>query len=95
MSRHVPRHERWTRLGPNSYRSACGMVRHDKGAWWAEISYRQVPENPATEAPLTWEEHFVRLGPFKRPRNAMIAAEDHTTILQRRHGERVAIGKTV
>jgi hypothetical protein len=31
------------------------------------------------------------LGPFKRPRNAMIAAEDRAVLLKRRLGDRVAI----
>jgi hypothetical protein len=38
-----------------------------------------------------WQERADRLGPFKRPRNAMIAIEDHATLLKRQYGERAEI----
>jgi hypothetical protein len=84
MSRHVPRHERWSQLGPNEYRSGSIAVRYDKGAWWALVSYEQ-REDPA--AP--WRHEDERLGPFKRPRNAMMAAEERVLLLGRRHGDNV------
>jgi hypothetical protein len=31
-----------------------------------------------------------QLGPFKRPRNAMMAAEERLLLLQRQYGERIA-----
>jgi hypothetical protein len=91
MSRHIPRHARWDRRGPNEYRAGGSAVRYERGAWWALISYRRLPADIPTDAALVWEERSDRLGPFKRPRNAMIAAEDHVSILRRRHGDRVAI----
>ena len=49
MSRHVPRHERWSKLGPNEYRSGSTVVRYDKGAWWALVSYRQRDEEASAD----------------------------------------------
>jgi hypothetical protein len=89
MSRHIPRHDRWSQHGPNEYRSGDAVVRFEKGAWWAVLSYRQRPDDEA--APQGWRPRCDHLGPFKRPRNAMIAAEDRLQILKRRHGDRVAI----
>jgi hypothetical protein len=91
MSRHIPRHARWERLGPNEHRSGDLTVRFEKGAWWVLMSYRQLPEGAAATDLDAWERHSDRLGPFKRPRNAMIAAEDRAQILKRRHGDRVQI----
>lgn len=93
MSRHIPRHARWNKLGPSEYTSACGAVRFEKGAWWASVNYRLCIPSPTPNTLLEWEEHSDRLGPFKRPRNAMMAVEQHALILQRRHGEQVVVGK--
>jgi hypothetical protein len=95
MSRHIPRHARWNRQGPNEYRSGDAVVRFEKGAWWAVLSYRQLPEEAAVNDPDGWELHSDRLGPFKRPRNAMIAAEDRAVILKRRHADRVQLDSPV
>ncbi len=91
MSRHIPRHARWDKRGPNEYHAGGAVVRYERGAWWALIGYRQLPPEVSADVLPQWEERADRLGPFKRPRNAMIAAEDHVTLLRRRHGERVAI----
>ena len=64
MSRHVPRHERWSKLGPNEYRSGSAVVRYDKGAWWALVSYRRRDEAAAADAPAAWQDQSERLGPF-------------------------------
>jgi hypothetical protein len=93
MSRHIPRSARWTKLGPNGYNSADSSVRFERGAWWAIITYEQCDPNPPGDALLAWHEHSDRLGPFKRPRNAMIAAEGHAEILRRRHGDCVRFGE--
>ena len=84
MSRHIPRHERWSKLGPNEYHSDSAVVRYEKGAWWALVSYQQ-REDPAGP----WSQEAERLGPFKRPRNAMMAAEERVLLLGRRHGDNV------
>jgi hypothetical protein len=91
MSRHIPRHERWTKLGPNEYTSAAGVVRYELGAWWAFVAYQECDPEPATDALLEWHEHESRVGPFKRPRNAMMAVEEHALLLQRRLGDRIVI----
>jgi hypothetical protein len=67
-------------------------VRFERGAWWAVLTYRQLPEDvPMTAPAAAWVPHADRLGPFKRPRNAMIAAEDRALILKRRHADRVQL----
>ena len=94
MSRHIPRSDRWEKIGPTEHRSADGLrAFFERGAWWAEVSYRLRPEDAPPEALASWEAHADRLGPFKRPRNAMVEAERHATFLQRRHGERIALGR--
>ncbi|HEY8503876.1 MAG TPA: hypothetical protein VIL46_04800 [Gemmataceae bacterium] len=93
MSRHVPRRERWQRRGPGEYRSADGLtVRYEKRAWWAEVAYTLLLPAPSPEGLPAAEPHHDRLGPFRRPRNAMVEAERHATLLRNRHGERVRFG---
>ena len=94
MSRHVPRHERWSKLGPNEYRSGGSAVRYDKGAWWAQVSYRQREGGAGPDAAVVWQDQTERLGPFRRPRNAMIAAEERVLLLGRRHGDNVRFERT-
>jgi hypothetical protein len=85
VSRHIPRHARWSKLGPAEYRSGSAVVRPARGAWWAWVAYSVRDEpTPGEEAP--WQERCDLLGPFKRPRNAMMAAEEHARLLKRRHG---------
>jgi len=40
----------------------------------------------------SWESHDLRLGPYKRPRDAMVALEREVTFLQNRHGEHLRVG---
>jgi hypothetical protein len=94
MSRHIPRHERWSKLGPNEYRSDSAVVRYEKGAWWALVSYRQRDEQAPADGPPVWHDQAERLGPFKRPRNAMMAAEERVLLLGRRHGDNVRFERT-
>jgi hypothetical protein len=91
MSRHVPRRERWSKHGPNEYRTGSAAVRFEKGSWWALLTYRELPLDVSPLELDAWRERFDRLGPFKRPRNAMIAAEDRLVLLKRRLGDRVAL----
>jgi hypothetical protein len=94
MSRHIPRHARWNKRGPSEYTSGPAAVRFSKGAWWAHFSYQERdPALPADHLPV-WHLHSRRLGPFKRPRNAMIAAEQEILLLKRRHGENVRFEPT-
>ncbi len=91
MSRHIPRSARWNKWGPNEYTSATGSVRYERGAWWALIAYRECETDAASGALLEWHERAERLGPFKRPRNAMMAVEERALLLQRRLGDCVAV----
>src|SRR5262245_22984624 len=91
MSRHVPRRERWERRQPTEYRSVERLVvRYEKGAWWADVAYRLLAGGAAPGELANWHRHAERLGPFKRPRNAMVEAERHATALRNRHGGRIA-----
>ncbi len=90
MSRHRSRKERWVALLPTRHRSIEGMiVSYFRGEWWAEIRYRLAAAERSPEGLVVWHSHFDRLGPFKRPRNAMVEAERHATMLRNRHGERI------
>jgi hypothetical protein len=91
MSRHVPRNERWRKHGPNEYRSGSAAVRFEKGSWWALLNYSESPSRHSTLDLDSWQQRFERLGPFKRPRNAMIAAEDRLVLIKRRLGDHVAL----
>lgn len=92
MSRHVPRRDRWVKHGSDQHRSVEGLVaRLYKGEWWGEVAYRLLVEDPSG-GPSRWEPRFDRLGPFRRPRNAMVEAERHLTALRNRHGERLRPG---
>src|SRR5947209_8382232 len=52
MSRHIPRHARWNKRGPNEYTSGPAAVRFSKGAWWAHFSYQERdPDLPADHIP--------------------------------------------
>jgi hypothetical protein len=92
VSRHVPRHKRWSKVSPSEFRSGAAVVRYAERAWWAWVSYRQreVPKADGRFLP-PWEDKCDRLGPFKRPRNAQIAAEQHVILLRRRQGENVVV----
>ena len=93
MSRHISRRDRWDQRGPTEHVSGPGLrVFFRKGAWWAEVAYRVRPEGVPPDVLTGWEPQTDTLGPFKRPRNAMVEAERHATFLDRRHGERLAWG---
>jgi hypothetical protein len=93
MSRHIPRSDRWSKVGPIEFRSGDGLrVFFERGAWWAEVTYRLRPVDAPPAALAEPEAHADRLGPFKRPRNAQVEAERHATFLQRRYGDRVVWG---
>jgi hypothetical protein len=90
MSRHVSRSERWASAGPGRYRCADGpAVRRFKGDWWADVAYLLLEE--AEGQPPAWRPHTDTLGPFRRPRNAMVEAERHATALRNRHRERLRL----
>ncbi len=89
MSKHVPRHKRWEKRGPAEYVWHGAVVRPFRGAWWTHLAYEVLPESAPGDGPPSWRPQDERLGPFKRPRNAMVAAEEQMRFLGRRFGERV------
>jgi hypothetical protein len=91
VSRHVPRRERWSRSGASAYRCPGALVRPWKGAWYAWLAYHLADPGVPPGQPPVWLAHTERLGPFRRPRNAMMAAKEQLTLLSRRQGDRLAL----
>jgi hypothetical protein len=92
MSRHVSRGERWSRRDSRTDISELGRVVFLKGAWYALLEYRtRAPGEPAGRTP-TWEAHARQLGPFRRPRNAMVELEREAAFLRNTLGANVCIG---
>jgi hypothetical protein len=89
MSKHVGRRQRWTQETSGRYSSALGSVVYERNAWFGMLEYRT--REPQGGPEPTWAAHARRLGPFKRPRNAMVALEEEVTILRNRHGSEVLI----
>ena len=50
------------------------------------------PENTLASFRLAWERHDERLGPFRRPRDAMVALEREVVLLRNRHGPDILFG---
>lgn len=89
VSKHVSRRQRWARETPGRYVSDLGTVAYEQRAWYALLDYQaRAPEE--TSRPV-WVAHHLRLGPFKRPRNAMVALEREATVLKNRHGADVLL----
>jgi hypothetical protein len=91
MSRHVGRKQRWTQMTPSRYASSLGDVVYQDKAWYAVLNYQLPAPRPSESDLVQWLPCTERLGPFKRPRNAMVALERETTILKNRHGANVRI----
>ena len=72
MSKHVSRGERWSRQDSRTYVSELGKVVFLKGAWYALLEYRTLVPAEQEGAMPTWQAESRRLGPCRRPRNAMI-----------------------
>ncbi len=95
MSKHVSRKDRWRQESSRAYSSELGKVVYQEHAWFALLRYRTLaPERKAHEL-ASWLAHEQRLGPFKRPRNAMIALEREATFLRNRHGPAILFGDQV
>ena len=88
MSKHRGRKQRWTQETPGRHVSALGRVVYERNAWFAIFDYRTRDGESAN----SWIAKERRLGPYKRPRNAMVALEEEVTILRNRHGTEVLIG---
>ena len=92
MSKHVGRKKRWTQEDARTYASALGKVVYDRNAWFALLDYRtRMPPRQEGGVP-EWLSDTRRLGPFKRPRDAMVALEREATFLKNRHGENILFG---
>jgi hypothetical protein len=83
MTRHISRRQRWQKLGPAEYRCGGAVVRPFRGGWYAWVSYRLPDPQTPPGRPPAWQARQDRLGPYRRPRNAMIAAEQHVLQLSR------------
>jgi hypothetical protein len=92
MSKHVSRNERWSRVDSKTHVSDLGTVAFRRGAWYAHLVYRLL-EPPRPEGGLPRPvPHDRWIGPFKRPRDAMVALERDVTALRNRHREGFRIG---
>jgi hypothetical protein len=89
MSRHIGRKQRWTQDHASQYTSDFGKVVYAKAAWFGQLEYKTVVPVANETASPSWLSHIVRLGPFKRPRNAMIAVEREAVMLRNRHGDHI------
>jgi hypothetical protein len=95
MSRHVSRKRRWVQENAKRHVSALGAVVYEQNAWYALADYkRRAPQTAAGDL-ATWVPHHLRLGPFKRPRNAMVALEREVTFLKNSHGEGILFDASV
>ena len=92
MSKHVSRKQRWTEQDPRRYTSLWGRVFYERGAWYGLLEYRTLVPPRAEGGLPAWLPQGERLGPFKRPRNAMIAVEREATYLKNRLGKGVLFG---
>ena len=93
MTKNAGRKGRWTQRDARTYTSALGPVVYRQDAWYARLAY-QVREPPADEGALpAWVAYDRWLGPYKRPRNAMVELEREATYLRNRHGADVRVGE--
>jgi hypothetical protein len=92
VSKHIGRKQRWTQETPSRYVCDLGQVVYEERAWYALLGYRTLaPQASASDVPA-WQSHTDRLGPFKRPRNAMVALEREATLLKNRHAKDILFG---
>ena len=92
MSKHIGRKQRWTQDSARQYSSAQGKVVYQENAWYAILGYRTHAPQEGEAALSAWVPYTERLGPFKRPRNAMVALEREATALKNRHGKDILFG---
>jgi hypothetical protein len=56
------------------------------------LKYQTRADSSDACGPAPWLSRTDHLGPFKRPRNAMVALEREATFLRNRHGENLHLG---
>jgi hypothetical protein len=95
MSRHVSRKQRWKQESTKAYSSPFGVVRYEERAWFGTLAYRTRAPQPEPGGLAQWVPQTLRLGPFKRPRDAMVAVEREAAFLRNRHGEALLFGDEV
>ena len=92
MSKHVGRKQRWSRKDAKTYTSEFGRVAYLQDGWYALLEYKTLAP-PEREGGLpSWLPQTQRLGPFKRPRNAMVALEREAAFLKNRPGKEILFG---
>jgi hypothetical protein len=92
MAKNAGRKGRWTQRDARTYTSSLGLVAYREEAWYARLAY-QVRESPNDGNLPRWVAYDRWLGPYKRPRNAMVELEREATFLRNRHGSDVRIGE--
>jgi len=92
MSKHIGRKKRWAQQDAKTYSSSLGKVRYEQDAWYALLDYKTLVRPESEGGQPSWQTHTQRLGPFKRPRNAMVALEREVTFLKNRHGKDALFG---
>lgn len=95
MSKHSGRKQRWSQQDGRTYLCEFGKVVYQQDGWYSRFDYKvRVP--PDREGGLSsWETRSQRLGPFKRPRNAMVALEREVTFLKNRHQTDILFGDQI
>jgi hypothetical protein len=93
MSKHQSRKQRWTQVDSKRYASALGTVVYERNGWFAVLDYRLLAPRQNESDPAQWTPHTRQLGPYRRPRNAMVALEREATMLKNRHGQEVLFGE--
>jgi hypothetical protein len=95
MSKHVGRKQRWLQTDARTYSSDSGKVIYERGAWHAVFEYRTLVPSERDGGLPTWQPHGRQLGPFKRPRNAMVALEREQTSLKNHFRESILFGDQI
>ena len=62
---------------------------YEQRAWYGIVEYKTLASEEDEAA--AWLSHSQRIGPFKRPRNAMVALEQEVTILKNRYGKKLLL----
>jgi hypothetical protein len=93
MSKHISRKQRWTQESSTRYSSALGKVVYRERAWYALLNYKTLSHDEH-QMPV-WTAQTRQLGPYKRPRNAMVVLEREVTALQNRQEKNVLIGDEI
>src|SRR5690242_10169161 len=82
MSKHISRKDRWTKQNAGQYLCQLGQVVYQQQAWYGIVEYKTLAPRERESDPAAWVVQSLRLGPFKRPRNAMVAVEREAVILK-------------